>query len=87
MEINIEEGQKPTVVEVGYMSYLHFNVRDLDIDWTQVENISCKYATLTIYMKNGDEHTIHNYEDIDTDYKWPNKMIVFDGEWAIIDEE
>ena len=86
MEINLEEEQKPVVVEVGYMSYLHFNVKDLDIDWTQVENISCKYCTLTIYMKNGDEHTIDNYTDTETDYKWPKKMIVFDEDWAIIEE-
>ena len=87
MEIDVEEGQKPVVVEVGYMSFLHFNVKDLDIDWTQVENISCKYCILTIYMKNGDEHTIDNYRDIETSYKWPKKMVVFDGDWAIIDEE
>ena len=87
METNIEKGQKPTVVEVGYMSYLHFNVKDLDIDWTQVENIYCRYCTLTIVMKNGDEHEIDNYSDIETQYKWPNSMVVFDGEWAVIDEE
>lgn len=87
MEIDLKEGQKPAVVEVGYMSYLHFDVKDLDIDWTQVESIHCRYCTLTIYMKNGDEHTIDNYTDTETDYKWPKKMIVFDGDWAIIDEE
>tara|TARA_R100001463_G_scaffold135594_2_gene199137 strand:+ start:4 stop:267 length:264 start_codon:yes stop_codon:yes gene_type:complete len=87
METDIEKGQKPAVVEVGYMSYLHFNVKDLDIDWTQVESIYCKYCRLTIYMKNGDEHTIDNYRDIETNYKWPKKMVVFDGDWAIIDEE
>ena len=87
METNIEKGQKPTIVEVGYMSYLHFNVKDLDIDWTQVETISCRYCTLTINMKNGDEHTIDNYSDIETQYRWPKKMVIFDGEWSIIDEE
>ena len=87
MEIDLEEGQKPAKVEVGYMSYLHFNVSDLDIDWTQVENIYCRYCTLTIHMKNGDEHEITNYNDTETDYKWPKKMIVFDNEWEVLGEE
>lgn len=87
MEIDVEEGQKPTCIEVGYMSHLHFDVKDLDIDWTQVESIYCKYCTLTIHMKNGDEHEITNYEDLETDYKWPTKMTLFDIEWEVLDEE
>jgi len=87
MEIDVEEGQKPAVVEVGYMSYLHFDVEDLDIDWKQVESIYCKYCTLTIHMKNGDEQEITNYNETEPDYKWPKKLIVFDGEWTIIKED
>ena len=87
MEIDIEEGQKPAVLELTYNSHMHFDVSDLDIDWTQVECLYCKYCTLTILMKNGDEHEITNYEDLETDYKWPTKMTLFDIEWEVLDEE
>lgn len=87
MKIDIEKGHKATCIEVGYMTYLDFDVENLDIDWSQVESLYCKYCTLTIHMKNGDEHKITEYNETETDYKWPKKMIVFDGEWAIMDEE
>tara|TARA_R100000951_G_C2592919_1_gene165634 strand:+ start:236 stop:499 length:264 start_codon:yes stop_codon:yes gene_type:complete len=87
MEIDLEEHHQPAVLELTYNSHMHFDVSDLDIDWTQVENIYCKYCTLTIHMKNGDEHEITNYEDLETDYKWPTKMTLFDIEWEVLDEE
>jgi len=84
--MKIEKG-KPAVVEAGYMSYFYFNLKELDIDWTQVENIYCKYCTLTIHMKNGDEHEITNYNETETDYKWPVKLKLLDADYNELWEE
>ena len=87
MESDGEEHQQPAVLELTYNSHMHFNVSDLDIDWKQVERIYGKQCTLTILMKNGDEHEITNGVDLETDYKWPTKMTLFDFEWEILGEE
>ena len=87
MEIDLEEHHQPAVLELTYSSHINFDVSDLDIDWTQVASIYCKYCTLTILMKNGDEHEITNYEDLETDYKWPIRMALLDFEWEVLGEE
>ena len=90
MEIDLEKGQIPAVLELSYRSHLHFDLTEIDykhIDWTQVERMYCKYCTLTIHMKNGDIHEFTTYSDTEADYKWPTKMTLFDIEWAVLDEE
>ena len=86
MKIDLEKG-KPISLEATYDTWLNFDVSDLDIDWTQVENIYCKYCTLTIHMKNGDEHEITNYSETETDYKWPVKLKLLDADFNELWEE
>ena len=38
-------------------------------------------------MKNGDEHEITSYDEIETDYKWPSRMALLDFEWEVLGEE
>ena len=84
MEIDLKKGQKPAVLELSYGSHLHFDLTEIDIDWTQVENIYCKYCILTIHMKNGDVHELTNYSENEPDYKRPTKMTLFDIEWEVL---
>lgn len=87
MEIDLEEHHQPAVLALTYNSNINIDVSDLDIDWTQVASIYCKHCTLTILMKNGDEHEITSYDAIETDYKWPSRMVLLDFEWEVLGEE
>lgn len=87
MEIDLEEHHQPAVLELTYTSNINIDVSDLDIDWTQVASIYCTYCTLTILMKNGDEHEITSYDENETDYKSLSRMTLLDFEWEVLGEE
>ena len=84
--MKIEKG-KPMVLEVSYETWLNFDVSELDIDWSKVESIYCKYANLEIHMKNGDIHELGSWADEQTDYKWPTNMKLFDADYNKLWEE
>ena len=86
MEIDIEKG-KPMVLEASYETWLKFDVSELDIDWSQVKSIYCKYTNLEILMENGDIHELESYGDGQTDYKWPTNMKLFDADYNKLWEE
>jgi len=86
MQIDVEKG-KPMVLEATYETWLNFNVSQLDIDWSQVKSIYCKYTNLEINMKNGDIHELGSYADEQTDYKWPISMKLFDADYNTLWEE
>ena len=86
MKIDVEKG-KPMVLEATYETWLNFDVSELDIDWSQVKSIYCKYANLEINMKNGDIHELGSYGDEQTDYKWPIIMKLFDADYNTLWEE
>lgn len=85
MKIELENG-KPKTVEASYSTYLEFDVSDLDIDWSKVKAMWCKYGTLEIEME--DEHISLAYSsEGETDYKWPISLKLLNDDYDILWEE
>tara|TARA_Y100001938_G_scaffold137040_1_gene200715 strand:+ start:757 stop:1017 length:261 start_codon:yes stop_codon:yes gene_type:complete len=80
MEIDLTKG-KPMYVDAIYSCHLGFDLDDLEIDWTKVERLWCKYGTLTIIMKDGTEHDIQYSTEGESDYKWPLELKIYDEEY------
>lgn len=80
MEIDLTKG-KPMHVEATYTCWLGFDLSDLDIDWTEVDGVVCKYGTFTIIMKDGTEHDVPYSTDGEADYKWPIDLKIFNEEY------
>jgi hypothetical protein len=79
MKIEIDKTQgKPLVFVANYTATLEYDIADLDIDWDKVNSIWCKHTTLFILMDDETLHEIGNYYDLDTDYKWPIRLQLFD---------
>ena len=86
MKIELEKG-KPILVEASYSTHLEFDVSDLDIDWSKVKSMWCKYATLEIEMEDGDIHQVSYSFEGETDYKWPIDLKLLNDNYDIIWEE
>ena len=80
MEIDLTKG-KPKHVEATYTCWLGFDLDELDIDWSKVEDVWCKHGTFTIVMKDGTEHKVQYSTDGESDYKWPIDLKIFDEDY------
>lgn len=86
MKIDLKNG-KPTIVEASYSTHLEFDVSDLDINWSKVKAMWCKYGTLKIEMENGDIHEVSYTFEGETDYKWPIELKLLNDGYDILWEE
>ena len=86
MEIDLTKG-KPKYVEAIYTCHLGFDLNDLEIDWTKVESLWCKYGELTIIMKDGTEHNVRYSTEGEIDYKWPIELRLLNWNYDILWEE
>ena len=80
MEIDLTKG-KPMYIDASYTTCLGFDLSELDIDWSEVERLWCKYGVLTILMKDGTEHILDYSTDGETDYKWPVSLTIYDEDY------
>ena len=74
---------KPFYLEATYTTFLGFNLKKLpsNLNWDNVDMIWCKYGTLTISMKDGEEHTLDYTMNGESDYKWPISLKMFDEDY------
>ena len=71
---------------------ISFAIEDLeeiyDIKWENVEDYDIKYGALYIKMK---DRTVHEHdfyiEQGDIAGKYPDKIVEYDNEWNVIEEE
>ena len=77
------KNNKPFYVEATYTTSLGFSLEELpsNLNWDNVEMIWCKYGTLTISMKDGEEHTMQYSSDMESDYKWPISLKMYDKDY------
>ena len=71
---------------------ISFAVEDLeeihDIKWEDVKDYSIAYGMLLIEMKDGTVHEHDFYiEQGDIAGKYPDKIVEYDNEWNVIEEE
>lgn len=88
MKIHIDKTDgKISMVEATYETWLNFDVGELDIDWTKVEMIWCRYGTLRIKMEDETIIELEPTTEGESDYKWPVQMKLLDADYNTLWEE
>jgi len=72
---------KPRFIEAQYTQVLQYDLKDLGIDWDDVEDYDVKWTTLSIELKNGKVIETDIYHECDTDWKWANKVQAYDEDF------
>jgi len=72
---------KPRFIEAHYTQVLQYDLKDLGIDWDDVEDYDVKWTTLSIELKNGEVVETDIYQECDTDWKWANKVQAYDEDF------
>ena len=72
---------KPRFIEAHYTQVLQYDLKDLGIDWDDVEDYDVKWTTLSIELKNGEVIETDIYQECDTDWKWANKVQAYDEDF------
>jgi len=72
---------KPRFIEAQYTQVLQYDLKDLGIDWDDVEDYDVKWTTLSIELKNGKVIETDIYQECDTDWKWANKVQAYDEDF------
>ena len=89
MNINIDKiTGKPYAFIASYTASFTYDLSELDIDWTKVENVWCKHTTLHIQLDDDTIIHVENYDDeAEIDYKWPKILQLVDKDYNILWEE
>ena len=81
--------EKPRWIQGIYKQIIEADIRDieteLDIKWSDVQDLNIKYGTLNIYV-NGEWHAYHVIEPFPIDWKYPDQIIVRDDKGRIVEE-
>jgi len=86
--IDEKEG-KPYAFLASYATTLTYDISELNIDFSKVENVWCKHGTLRIQME---DNTIIELEPVEslgqeTDFKWPIQLQLVDEDYNQLWEE
>ena len=81
---------KTRYIEAHYTQVLQYDLKDLGIDWDDVEDYDVKWTTLSIELKNGEVVETDIYQECDTDWKWANEVQAYDENFKqveLVEEE
>ena len=84
--IDEKEG-KPYAFVASYATTLTYNISELKIDFSKVENVWCKYGTLRIMMEDETIIELEPTTEGESDYKWPIQLQLFDEDYNQLWEE